>query len=153
MIDQEANYTTFIQNEVSPRINTLKADKKPIFGIMTAQHMVEHLSYTIKISIKTLGNPPEKPTEHHEKWKKFIFSDAEFRISDPAKAKLVDLKFNNIEDAKADLVKAIDRFYTFFKENPKAKPYNDFFGELSKDELERFHYKHFKHHLKQFELL
>ncbi len=146
-------YTRYIQEESPSILKNLKSDQKPGFGVMTPQHMVEHLIKTVKFSMKTYGEIPEKPNESQEKFKKFIFSDAEFRQSDPAKAKLDDLKFANLEEAITAFPEAIQKFYSFFEENPEVQPYNEFFGALTKEEIERFHYKHFRHHFKQFGLI
>ncbi len=153
MSEQTQNYTEYLQKEADQIIAKLEVDKKPSFGIMTPQHMVEHLSQTFKFSIKNYGEPNEELVDKQAQFKKFIFSDAPFKLGDPAKAKLNDLKFENLEEARKDLSSAINRFYQFFEENPEAKPYNDFFGALSKEELERFHYRHLRHHFKQFELI
>lgn len=153
MIEQHPNYTQYIQQDALEILNNLQVDQKPNFGIMSPQHMVEHLSVSFKSSTKSYGEAPESPTEQHESFKKFIFSDHPFDPSNPDKSKLEALRFENLDQAKEDLAKSIDRFYTFFEENPDAKPYNDFFGALSKEELERFHYKHLRHHFKQFSLV
>lgn len=153
MAGETLNYTDYLQNKASVVLANLEVDKKPTFGIMSPQHMVEHLIVSIKFSLKDRGEQPESPTEGQEQFKKFIFSDAPFQKGDPAKAKLAELKFANLDEARTDLVNTIGKFYQFFEENPNATPYNDFFGALSKEELERFHYKHFQHHFRQFELI
>lgn len=152
-MEEVHQYTQYIREESPNILKTLKTDQNPNFGVMTPQHMVEHLIKTVKFSYKTYGEIPDAPTESQAKFKKFIFSDVEFRKSDPAKAKLEDLKYSSLEEAIASFPEAIDKFYTYFEENPEARPYNEFFGSLSKEELERFHYKHFRHHFKQFSLI
>ena len=153
MVEQNPNYTQYLREDAITTLKKLQEDEKPTFGIMTPQHMVEHLIKTIKFSIKTYGEAPEQPTEKQLGFKKFIFSDIPFKSGDPNKAKLEDLKFESLDQAKEDFAKAIDRFYNYFAENPDAQPYNDFFGALNKEELERFHYKHLQHHFKQFSLI
>jgi oxepin-CoA hydrolase/3-oxo-5,6-dehydrosuberyl-CoA semialdehyde dehydrogenase len=153
MIAQNVNYSDFLQHQASQVLANLVVGQIPLFGIMTPQHMVEHLIKTIKISIKTLGEIPDEPTSAQLSFKKFIFSDDEFPHGDAAKAKLEPLKYESLEIAKAEFNKAIAGFYLFFDQNPQAQPYNNFFGALSKAELERFHYKHLRHHFHQFGLL
>jgi oxepin-CoA hydrolase/3-oxo-5,6-dehydrosuberyl-CoA semialdehyde dehydrogenase len=152
MSEETQNYITYLQEDAIEKINSLDGDAKPNFGIMTAQHMIEHLVKTIKFSIKNYGEAPSEPTEKHLGFKKFIFSDMSFGETKPEKAKLEELKYATLVEAKEGFAEAIDRFFDFFDKNPDAQPYNDFFGALSKAELERFHYKHFKHHFKQFNL-
>lgn len=153
MVHQTADYKAFFEKEAPALLSQLKPDQKAVFGIMTPQHMVEHLVKTVKTSIKSYGDVPESPTEQHLRMKKFIFSNAEFPPTDPSKARLDELRFGSIAEALNELKEAVQRFYAYFDENPEAQPYNSFFGALSREELERFHYKHILHHLKQFELI
>lgn len=143
----------FLQEDAVNVLASLKTEQKPSFGIMTPQHMVEHLIKTIRFSVKTYGTPPAEPTEKQLGFQKFVYSDAPFRRGNSADAKLEELRFANLEEAKEAFPMALDKFYQFFKENPEARPYNDFFGSMNQDALEHFHYKHLQHHFAQFSLI
>ena len=53
----------FLTKDVMKLLNNLTPETEPSFGLMSAQHMVEHLSWTLKSCIKRVGeveNPPTK---------------------------------------------------------------------------------------------
>ncbi len=134
-------------------IEKLSSETKPLWGIMTPQHMVEHLLLTAKVSNTKIKvecfNPPEKiPT-----LKRFLLSDRPLpkNFVNPLIGEgLQPLQFNSLEDAIAGLKTEIEDFRKFFENNPDALITNPTFGELNKTEWEIFHKKHFTHHLSQF---
>ena len=146
---------TFMLNEVLPLLKTLHADKVGNFGLMTPQHMVEHLVVTLKSAVLRRGEPENPPTKGQLGFQRFIAKGAilEHRPSDKTAADLPPLKYDKIEDAIEQVEVAIDRFYNHFEANPDFKCYNKFFGELGFEELELFSYNHYRYHLWQFGLI
>jgi oxepin-CoA hydrolase/3-oxo-5,6-dehydrosuberyl-CoA semialdehyde dehydrogenase len=151
----EKNKKDFLQNDVPQLLSMLNSDREPNFGLMTPQHMVEHLTWVIKSSVKRYGEPEESPTDRQLGFKKFIENGAVFqhRPSKKTKADLPELKFGSMDEALEKIPEAISRFYNHFEANPGAKSYSPIMGELSFDELELFHYMHIRFHLWQFGLL
>ena len=145
----------FLLNEAAGLFGRLKADTEPTFGLMTAQHMVEHLIMSIKTSLKRYGEPEAGLSERTLGFRKFLERGAVFkhRPSDKTKADLPDLKYASLEDAIAEIPVALDRFYGHFQTNPDFKCYNQFMGELNFEELELFHYQHVRYHLWQFGII
>lgn len=141
---------------IANRIAQLHQDTLPKFGIMTAQHMVEHLSITVKISHEKIKIPGYEPNEKQLKQKQaLIYSNIEFPkgIKAPGlEDKLLELRFSNIEAAKQDLLKSIDEYNTYFQTNPSNLTLHPRLGKLTYEEWEKFHQKHFEHHLSQFYL-
>jgi len=138
------------------KLEELKPDKKALWGKMTAQHMVEHLIYTMQISNGKLKfqcvNPPERLTA----LKSFLLSSKPFPrlyINPVIGPDLVELKYTDIEEAKDKLKDEISDYYDYFQQNPGAKPIHMIFGELNKEEWDMVHQKHFTHHLTQFGLI
>ncbi|MEM6632496.1 MAG: hypothetical protein AAF694_22690 [Bacteroidota bacterium] len=146
---------SFLTEEVLPLLNTLKADTQPAFGLMTAQHMVEHLTWVTKSSSKRNGEPAGEPTQRQLGFKRFIEQGAifEHRPSDKTKADLPPLKYGSLTEALEQIPVAIERFYSLFENNPGFKSYTSFTGELSFEELELMHYQHFRYHMWQFGLV
>ncbi|MEM9720176.1 MAG: hypothetical protein AAGA10_13040 [Bacteroidota bacterium] len=146
---------SFLTEEVLPLLNTLKADTQPAFGLMTAQHMVEHLTWVTKSSSKRNGEPAGEPTQRQLGFKRFIEKGAifEHRPSDKTKADLPPLKYGSLTEALEQIPVAIERFYSLFENNPGFKSYTSFTGELSFEELELMHYQHFRYHMWQFGLV
>lgn len=140
-------------NRFLEKVGELSSESKPQWGIMSSQHMVEHLLLTVKVSNSKIKvecfNPPEKiPT-----LKRFLLSERPLPknfINPLIGEGLLPLQFNNFEDAVAGLKIEIEDFYKFFEDNPEAIITNPTFGELNRTEWEIFHKKHFIHHLAQF---
>ena len=138
------------------KLNLLKSDQKPLWGKMSAQHMVEHLILAVKMGNGKLKfdciNPPEKiPT-----LKKFLMSSRPMPkgfVNPVIGPDNLPLNYSSLKEAISKLKKEVEDYYHFFEGKPEAKPVNATFGELSKDEWEHFHIKHFTHHLEQFDLL
>ena len=137
------------------KLETLTTYHKPLWGKMSAQHMVEHLILAVKMGNGKLRlkcfNPPEKLPA----LKRFLISERQFPkefINPTIGPELLKLKYPNLAEAKAKLKSEVNDYKTFFEDNPDARPVNVTFGELNKEEWDVFHQKHFTHHLKQFGL-
>jgi len=146
----------FLTNEFTPLLEKLTPDTTPNFGLMTPQHMVEHLIGAIESAIgKYEGERENPPSERQLGMQKFIKSGSvlSHRPSDKTKADLPPLKYSSIEEAISHIPKAVQKYYAFQDSNPEYKPYASFLGEVSFEDVELFHYMHIKYHLWQFGLL
>jgi hypothetical protein len=137
-------------------LNRISADQKPLWGKMTAQHMVEHLILALqmsngKLNAKCISQPETLPP-----LKRFLLGDRPFPkeyINPYIGPNLLPLKFPDLNKARSELEKEISNYENFFETNPDTKTVHVTFGELGKQEWDRFHSKHFTHHLEQFDLL
>ena len=155
-MEAKLEHKAFLLNEIPKLLEQLKEDTEPRFGLMTAQHMLEHLSSTIKAVLKRYGDVQDPPTKSQLGFKKFIHEKGavfQHRPSDKTKADLPKLKYGTFEEAKASLLEAVQRFYNHFEANPDFKCYNDFLGELDFGELSLFEYMHYRYHFYQFGLI
>jgi hypothetical protein len=148
--------TLFLIETAPELLDVLKTDKTPKWGVMTAQHMVEHLGFTVKISNGKKNVPLTTPIEQLEIRRTFLFGKLHF----PKNVKIAGintefsaLRFKDLEAAKQALYDEIQDFLTYFEGNDGLKPMHPVFGELTKAEWILFHEKHFKHHFFQFGLL
>lgn len=82
---------SFLKNKVLPLLANLKADAIPKFGIMTPQHMVEHLAWVTKATIGRKGEKPAEPAKSHLYFQKFIAGGAKFKHQPKEDAKVGDL--------------------------------------------------------------
>lgn len=146
----------YIENkrELLKALEQITEEKKPLFGKMSAQHMVEHLGFAVMFSN---GKLPQKLYLSDEKAnyakQNILNSDAEFPKGFKAPMlddNLLDLKFQNLESAKSMLLKEIEDFKNYFEQNKEQKIMSPVFGELNEEEWTRFHNKHITHHFKQF---
>lgn len=142
--------------EISSRLKNLTEQSQAKFGIMTPQHMVEHLILTVKLSYGRIKIPEFEPNEKQLMQKQaLIYSDILFPKGVRAPGigdHLLDLRFENLLSAKNELFKSINDYHNFFSENSAELTTHPRFGKLTYDEWERFHHKHFSHHFEQFEI-
>ena len=143
-------------NQFLTKLENLKADTRPQWGKMTAQHMVEHLITAVQMSNGKVHfkcfNPPEKLPA----LRRFLMSDRPLPrnfVNPVIGPDILPLQYPGLEETKEILESEINDYYNFFELNPNVKPTNVTFGELNKEEWDQFHKKHFTHHLTQFKLL
>ena len=147
-------YQKFLTVEMPQRLSKLKEDSLPKFGLMTPQHMVEHLILMTKMAIRIYGQAPETPTEGQLKFKKFIEKGAhfEYRPSDKTAVDLPKLKYGSLQEAIDSYPQGINGFYTHYEADPGFLSFNPFQGNLGYEDLEFLHARHFEYHLGQFGL-
>jgi len=145
------------RQEISDKLNLLKNDTLPLFGKMTAQHMVEHLSFAIMFSNGKLPQKLYYPLVKAEFIKStIIYSDNKMPIGFKAPMlgdDLLKLEFPDLKTSISSLLSELKRFDQYFVDNKDSKPINPTMGELNKLEWTIFHNKHFEHHFKQFNLI
>lgn len=138
------------------KLSRLTADSQPLWGGMTAQHMVEHLTGALKLSNGAITIEQHTEEKKIPAMRAFLMSDRpmprNFR-SPAAGDGLPRLKHPDLEKAVAALTMALARFHQYHENYPGIKPVNPVFGPLSYEEWIQFHQKHFQHHLTQFGLI
>ncbi|MFN3528981.1 MAG: DUF1569 domain-containing protein [Bacteroidia bacterium] len=137
-------------------LEQLQADTQPKWGIMTAQHMVEHLSATMRISNGKLYLDLRIPEEKIPARMTFLYSNEPFaknvRVMD-GPAVLRPLVTNNLAESLTLLKKMIDVFDQHYVAQPDDCPIHPLFGPLNRDQWIHFHKRHMTHHFTQFGLL
>ncbi|RSK39096.1 phenylacetic acid degradation bifunctional protein PaaZ [Mangrovimonas spongiae] len=155
---KQETFVEMTDKKIDECLSKLTADAKPKWGIMTPQHMIEHLEYTYKIASGEIQDfeiaTPEKILDKvHASlydYKKFP-QNAQFPNLE--KDKLEDLKYPDLETAIEKFKVQREKYITFFKENPEAKLKNLVFGELNRYESYLLERKHLNHHFEQFGLI
>ena len=136
----------------------LTLESKPAWGIMTPQHMVEHLEYTYKIASGELQDfDISTPEKYLEKIQDSLYNYEKF----PANSNFPHLKKDtlgslihpDLETAITKFLQQRDRYLDFFTQNPDAVLKNLVFGELNKYQWYLLERKHLNHHFEQFNLL
>ena len=133
----------------------LSADTPAQWGQMTAQHMLEHLIVVTKLSH---GAIPAKVLTPESEWttrKRFLSNEDPFprNFQNPALPKEPKpLHYPDFAVARQKLFTELDRFATYWKENPDSVLPQPIFGPLNREEWRQFHRKHFTHHFAQFGL-
>jgi oxepin-CoA hydrolase/3-oxo-5,6-dehydrosuberyl-CoA semialdehyde dehydrogenase len=151
-------FVEMTDEKIDQYLSQLSEETKPKWGIMTPQHMVEHLEYTYKIaSGKIQDFEIATPEKILEKVHNSLYNYTKF----PKNSRFPLLEKDTLDTLKhADLTTAIESFkaqrekyVAFFKENPDAKLSNMVFGELNRYEWYLLERKHLNHHFEQFNLL
>lgn len=146
----------FLYQGVTEALAALAAGTPAHWGRMTAQQMVEHLSWSYAVSTGRRVVQCPIPEAKREAWKQFLFDNRpmlrEFR--NPA---LVDglppLRHEGLGDAVVALRSEADEFRQQAAATPDVRHMHPVFGPLNAEEWARAHYKHFFHHLLQFGLV
>ncbi|WP_338731278.1 phenylacetic acid degradation bifunctional protein PaaZ [Mangrovimonas cancribranchiae] len=155
---KQETFVEMTDEKIDECLSKLTADAKPKWGIMTPQHMIEHLEYTYKIASGEIQDfeiaTPEKILDKvHASlydYKKFP-QNAQFPNLE--KDKLEDLKYPDLNTAIEKFKAQREKYIQFFKENPDAKLKNLVFGELNRYESYLLERKHLNHHFEQFGLI
>ncbi len=138
-------------------LKKLKETTKPSWGVMTSQHMVEHLIAAVKMSNGkiTCTNCMNTP-ERYAILKRYLLSSKPLPknfVNTVIGKKIRPLKYKNLELAKEKLKIELDDFRSYFESNPENRLLNLTFGPLNYNEWKVFHKKHFIHHFTQFGLV
>jgi len=158
MVQKKSPFIQVNRSNIEGYLAKLKDDTKPSWGMMTAQHMLEHVEKTIRIGAGEIQDfEIATPEEYLEKVQEMIYNHKpmpkEHKHPLMKEGVLEDLVFEDLATAKRKLLEAMDAFETYFKENPEAITKNAVFGEMNKFEWDLLNVKHFNHHFKQFNLL
>jgi hydroxymethylglutaryl-CoA reductase len=140
---------------VRTQLSKLNENSKPIFGLMNAQQMIEHLSAVTQIANGNWDVGVFISDEKSARRKPFLNTENELQIGFKASflaEEPSDLKFNSIEEAIGDLVYQIEIFVKVFKYDKSRTVTHPFFGALDFEYWKMFQVKHFTHHFKQFNL-
>ena len=146
------------KSDLKALLKKMTGNEKPEFGLMTPQHMIEHISLSIKFSN---GKTPQKVVFEEEMAKKIKFHITQtknemkpgFKTPIIPTDNLLALDSKNIEEAIENLITEIKDFEKFKRENPNIKPINPVMGEMQWSDWGIFHNKHIRHHLRQFKLI
>jgi len=140
------------------KLKSIRPSQKPEWGILTAHHLVEHLSDALKVSTKKIPVTLQTPEEKLPRLREFLFSENPL----PRSAKnpwskvegLESLRFKNIYEAFEELEQEWENFKDYFENAaPDETSIHPVFGSLTKEDWMQLHKKHFTHHLQQFGLL
>ena len=144
------------EDKVRDTLTSLKTDKKPLFGRMNGQQMVEHLSLVTQIANGNWKVDMYVSDEKSARRKPFLHTDNELQVGFKAPFLSEDptpLNFNSMEEAINDLLNQVQFFEKVFTETPNRTVVHPFFGELDYEYWKKFQVKHFTHHFKQFGLV
>lgn len=141
------------KENITSALEQLTVDSKPIWGKMSAQHMVEHLILTFRISsgikeVEIVTDDRLLPIQ-----KRFLLGSKSLPklfINPIIGENLLPLEFDSLETANEELINSLNKYEEHFIINSDSTPAHPVFGLLNKTEWDVFHNKHFEHHFSQF---
>jgi hypothetical protein len=150
------DFNNFLKTALPELLDQLSATAEPKWGLMSAQHMIEHLSGVIMISNGRFEAPAMYEEERLSKNYNFIIKDRN-RLKRNTKAPILPenplpLRFASLSEAKEKLLKSLDLFFEFYAQNPELKQMHPAFGPLNFEDWSYFHCIHIQYHLDQFGL-
>ena len=141
-------------------INTLyklKPESKAEWGIMTPQHLVEHLHYFNRLMLGEEEAELAIPEEHVEKYQESLWTykpmPKHYQHPLLKKGETEDLKFEDLDAAREALVGSIKQVDDLLKHSDQPYFFNPTFGDLTKYETKLLMRKHYQHHFEQFGIL
>ena len=148
----------FIEADIETILNklsTLEETQKPVWGSMSAQRMVEHLTDSVKVASGKIILDLLIPEEKIEKMQLFLASDKPMakNIEVPFAKKDTELRHSEIDLAIDELTEEWCDFQELFEENENMKTVHPYYGALNYEQWKRLHSKHFTHHFEQFGLI
>lgn len=141
--------------EIIKKLDKLSETSKPVWGEMSAQRMVEHLTDTIMIASGKKKFPLEIPEDKIEKMLGFLDSDKPMarNIDVPFAKKNEALRNEEIELAIDEFLLEWLDFEEHYSENENRTELHPYYGNLNYDQWCRLHAKHLTHHFEQFGIL
>lgn len=155
---KQETFVEMTEAKIQEALNKLTENAKPKWGIMTPQHMIEHLEFTYKIAS---GEIQDFEIATHEKILEKVHAslydyqpfprNSQFPLLE--KDTLAPLQHPDLQTAIEALKISRADYLEYFKENPKATVKNLIFGEMNRYEWYLLERKHLNHHFSQFNLL
>lgn len=148
----------FIVKKSPQYLILLKESTPSLWGDITAQQMVEHLSLEIAYASKKIIPTNLIPTKRMAFWKaKFFNNDISIPKNFTAKGALpvgevLPPRFSSLKEAIWVYNISVNEFALYFKKELTKVTFHPFFGYLSYDEWLYYLDKHIQHHFSQFGL-
>ena len=144
----------FIEN----KLELLSEKNQPKWGMMTPQHMVEHLEMSLRIATGEISDfEVATPEEYIDQVQETLYNYEKmprgYKMPLMKEDKLETFKHNNLEEAKKAFIDAYETYETYFRNHLEATNKNAVFGELTGFEWKLLNRKHFNHHFEQFGLI
>ena len=157
LVQKKSPFVEMDKSKIKQCLNNLTEDSKALWGLMSPQHMVEHLEFFTRMAIGEVDTEITTPEKHLEKYQDSLWNykpmPKEFKHPLLNKENTEDLRYENLAAAKKAYIEAYEKFEQFFKDNPEAKTPNTVFGYLDRYHWHLLNRKHLNHHFGQFGLI
>ena len=152
-----AHANAFFENQLDGLLKKLTPDMQPLWGSMTPQHMVEHLTWAIEGAMECWEANIITPEEKIPRVRSFLFTNyaiqPHFKHPNmPLDGELPALRLPSLEGAIAEFWQRWEEYGQYSKDNAEFVTDHVVFGPLNDTEWRLMHFKHVVHHLTQFGL-
>lgn len=134
------------------KFEQLKDNDKPLWGSMSAQRMIEHLTDTLVLCRGNHSISLKIPEENVPRAMRFLQSEhpmpKNFNVTFATPE--MSIRNKSIQEAITEFKNEWNAFENHFKTNPGLKTLHPYFGELDIELWLMLHSKHISHHLEQF---
>lgn len=130
-------------NFIEPNLETIlthleniESTTQPLWGSMSAQRMVEHLSDSMKMAVGQSVFPLEVPEDRIPKMKEFLLSEKPMakNMEVPFAKKNEELRSSDLELAIDELAENWVEFEEYFSENEHETTLHPYYGPLNYEE-------------------
>ncbi|MFC4633903.1 phenylacetic acid degradation bifunctional protein PaaZ [Dokdonia ponticola] len=157
----EKKQTTFVEmtdEKIKECLSKLTEESTAQWGIMTSQHMVEHLEYSYRVAGNQIQDfEISTPEKYIDKVGATLWDyekmPQNYEMPLMKKGAVEELHHPDLETAKKKFWEAKEVYETYYKKNPKGTAKSPVFGYLTKYEWYLQERKHLNHHFEQFGLL
>jgi oxepin-CoA hydrolase/3-oxo-5,6-dehydrosuberyl-CoA semialdehyde dehydrogenase len=158
MVQKKSPFVQINRSNIESYLAKLTENTTAKWGMMKAQHMVEHLEKGLRIASGEIQDfEIATPEEHLAKVNEMVFNHKpmpkDFKHPLMEKESTDVLIHADLATAKQKMIEAYDACELYFKENPEATTKNAVFGIMDKFEWDLLNVKHFNHHFDQFGIL
>ena len=157
LVQKKSPFEAFPIAKVEHYLLGLTEDTPAQWGIMTPQHMVEHLEYFNQLALGKLQVDMITPANKVDKFTESLYNyhkmPRNHSLAILKKGETEDLRFGSLEEAKETFIKSLQEVEAAFKNDAEFRAFNPTFGQLNHYEWKLYCQKHFQHHFEQFGLL
>ena len=143
----------FLKRKFISLLQQIPPDKRPAWGLMSLQQMVEHMRFSVDLAAGKTGYVGDFVSPDPSKMKAFLMSDKPFRenTKNPfLPEEPTALRNHTLQGAIGELQASLIDFSNTFESEPGKRVFNPIFGELDYEGQTLLLYKHALHHLRQF---
>jgi hypothetical protein len=143
----------FLKQEFIPLIQQIPPDRKPAWGLMNLQQMVEHMQAAVDLASGKIKYEGDFVSPDPARMRAFLMSDKPFRenTGNPFLPQEPQPTRNHTLQASiGELQASLLHFFDTFESEPGRKVFSPIFGELDYEGQTRLLHKHALHHLRQF---
>lgn len=157
LVQKKSPFTEFSKEMIDAALNKLHEHSKANWGLMSPQHMVEHLIFHFRTAMGQITTDIVTAEDRIEKWQESLWNylpmPQNYKHPKLNQDSPMPLEYKDLNEAKAALLAAYDAYQDYYKTFPEAKNPNAVFGLLDKWHWDLLSRKHFHHHFAQFGLV